>query len=57
VDDRGGLTVIWGGSIGLGSGTVFRPPYTSSSTYGDWFGQALATGDTDGLVSHPERGS
>ncbi|MER6136170.1 FG-GAP and VCBS repeat-containing protein [Streptomyces sp. NPDC001815] len=48
VDKRGGLTVVWGGSSGLGSGTVFHSPYTNSGTYGDWFGQALATGDFDG---------
>lgn len=46
---RGGLTVVWGGAKGLGSGTVFHSPiapeYPGS---GDEFGLDVVAGDFDG---------
>ncbi|WP_149552198.1 FG-GAP-like repeat-containing protein [Streptomyces marokkonensis] len=49
VQMRGGLTVVWGGSKGLGSGTVFHSPiapeYVGS---GDQFGLDVVAGDFDG---------
>ncbi|MBC9714647.1 FG-GAP repeat protein [Streptomyces sp. TRM66268-LWL] len=48
VQDRGGLTVVWGGSAGLGSGTVFHSPYGNSATSGDQAGIDIEAGDFDG---------
>ncbi|MDQ0991984.1 FG-GAP and VCBS repeat-containing protein [Streptomyces sp. V3I7] len=49
IKNRGGLTVVWGGSKGLGSGTVFSSPiapeYPGS---GDKFGLDVVAGDFDG---------
>ncbi|WP_166027816.1 FG-GAP and VCBS repeat-containing protein [Streptomyces chilikensis] len=49
VELAGGLTVVWGGSGGLGPGTVFHSPvpqeYPGS---GDSFGEQVVTGDFDG---------
>ncbi|GAA1423813.1 FG-GAP-like repeat-containing protein [Streptomyces thermospinosisporus] len=46
---RGGLTIVWGGRKGLGSGTVFHSPiapeYPGS---GDSFGEDVVAGDFDG---------
>ena len=46
---RGGLTVVWGGAKGLGSGTVFNSPVASEYPgQGDAFGGDVAAGDFDG---------
>ncbi|MEU8539302.1 FG-GAP and VCBS repeat-containing protein [Streptomyces sp. NPDC048717] len=48
---RGGLTVVWGGSGGLGSGTVFHSPVPVADTgqkQGDAFGREVLAGDFDG---------
>ncbi|MEV0639162.1 hypothetical protein AB0I77_30350 [Streptomyces sp. NPDC050619] len=46
---RGSVTVVWGGSTGLKSGTSIAPPtgYGDGRTYCR-FGLSLATGDTNG---------
>ncbi len=48
VENRGGLTVVWGGPAGLGAGTVFHSPYSNSATYGDQLGLDIQAGDFDG---------
>ncbi|NBM14475.1 hypothetical protein GUY61_01970 [Streptomyces sp. GC420] len=49
IEDRGGLTVVWGGATGLGSGTVFNSPVPSEyEGQGDWFGEDVEAGDFDG---------
>ncbi|GAA2548636.1 MULTISPECIES: FG-GAP and VCBS repeat-containing protein [Streptomyces] len=46
---RGGLTVVWGGAQGLGSGTVFHSPVTPENPVsGDQFGLDVVAGDFDG---------
>ncbi|MEU7022564.1 VCBS repeat-containing protein [Streptomyces sp. NPDC046203] len=48
---RGGLTVVWGGPGGLGSGTVFHSPVPVANTdqkQGDAFGREVVAGDFDG---------
>ncbi|MFD0228703.1 FG-GAP and VCBS repeat-containing protein [Streptomyces hirsutus] len=46
---RGGLTVIWGGAKGLGSGTVFHSPIAPEDAgSGDQFGLSVVAGDFDG---------
>jgi hypothetical protein len=49
VQMAGGLTVVWGGSGGLGSGTVFHSPIAPGyADSGDAFGEQVVTGDFDG---------
>lgn len=49
VELAGGLTVVWGGSGGLGGGTVFRSPIAPEyANSGDSFGEQVVTGDFDG---------
>ncbi|WP_030929239.1 FG-GAP and VCBS repeat-containing protein [Streptomyces sp. NRRL B-24720] len=49
IQDRGGLTVVWGGAKGLGSGTVFHSPVASEYPgQGDRFGLDVVAGDFDG---------
>ncbi|MGK5500907.1 FG-GAP and VCBS repeat-containing protein [Streptomyces sp. URMC 125] len=49
VSRRGGLTVVWGGAGGLGSGTVLHSPIAPEHPgSGDGFGLDLAAGDFDG---------
>ncbi|WP_448320858.1 FG-GAP and VCBS repeat-containing protein [Streptomyces sp. CO7] len=49
VEMAGGLTVVWGGSGGLGSGTVFHSPIAQEYPgSGDSFGEQVVTGDFDG---------
>ncbi|WP_326753462.1 FG-GAP-like repeat-containing protein [Streptomyces hirsutus] len=49
IQTRGGLTVVWGGSKGLGSGTVFHSPIAPENAYsGDQFGLDVVAGDFDG---------
>ncbi|MFD6495552.1 FG-GAP and VCBS repeat-containing protein [Streptomyces sp. NPDC059944] len=49
VQMRGGLTVVWGGSKGLGSGTVFNSPVPQEyEGSGDAFGEDVVSGDFDG---------
>ncbi|GAB2794201.1 FG-GAP-like repeat-containing protein [Streptomyces chlorus] len=46
---RGGLTVVWGGSKGLGAGTVFHSPIAPEyENSGDQFGLDVVAGDFDG---------
>ncbi|GGP49899.1 FG-GAP and VCBS repeat-containing protein [Streptomyces calvus] len=46
---RGGLTVVWGGAKGLGSGTVFHSPVAPEyAGSGDSFGLDVVAGDFDG---------
>ncbi|WP_326573976.1 FG-GAP and VCBS repeat-containing protein [Actinacidiphila glaucinigra] len=46
---RGGLTVVWGGAKGLGSGTVFHSPVAPEYPgQGDAFGRDVVVGDFDG---------
>ncbi|MEV0689586.1 FG-GAP and VCBS repeat-containing protein [Streptomyces sp. NPDC050388] len=46
---RGGLTVVWGGAKGLGSGTVFHSPIAPEyAGSGDQFGLDVVAGDFDG---------
>ncbi|MFF8032658.1 FG-GAP and VCBS repeat-containing protein [Streptomyces sp. NPDC016626] len=46
---RGGLTVVWGGSEGLGPGTVLHPPVAPEyEGSGDRFGLDVVAGDFDG---------
>ncbi|MGW4673362.1 FG-GAP and VCBS repeat-containing protein [Streptomyces sp. NPDC004324] len=46
---RGGLTVVWGGAQGLGSGTVFNSPVPQEyENSGDAFGEDVVAGDFDG---------
>ena len=46
---RGGLTVVWGGAKGLGSGTVFHSPIAPEyAGSGDRFGLDVVAGDFDG---------
>ncbi|MER5477480.1 FG-GAP and VCBS repeat-containing protein [Streptomyces sp. NPDC002734] len=45
----GGVTVVWGGAKGLGSGTVFHSPIAPEyENSGDAFGEQMAVGDFDG---------
>ncbi|MEU3553722.1 FG-GAP and VCBS repeat-containing protein [Streptomyces fragilis] len=45
----GGLTVVWGGASGLGSGTVYHSPIAPEyAGSGDSFGREVVTGDFDG---------
>ncbi|MFG2299806.1 FG-GAP and VCBS repeat-containing protein [Actinacidiphila glaucinigra] len=49
IRDRGGLTVVWGGAKGLGSGTVFHSPIAPVNPgQGDGFGRDVVAGDFDG---------
>ncbi|MEU5522668.1 FG-GAP and VCBS repeat-containing protein [Streptomyces sp. NPDC047860] len=62
---RGGLTVVWGGAKGLGSGTVFHSPIAPEyAGSGDSFGEDVVAGDFDGdgdqdlaAVSHSRAGA
>ncbi|MER6347529.1 FG-GAP and VCBS repeat-containing protein [Streptomyces sp. NPDC001595] len=49
IASRGGLTVVWGGAKGLGSGTGFNSPVPQEYPHsGDSFGEDVVTGDFDG---------
>jgi FG-GAP repeat/FG-GAP-like repeat len=49
IRSRGGLTVVWGGAKGLGSGTVFNSPVPQEyENQGDFFGEDVVSGDFDG---------
>ncbi|MEI5522470.1 FG-GAP and VCBS repeat-containing protein [Streptomyces brasiliscabiei] len=49
IQSRGGLTVVWGGAGGLGSGTVFNSPVPQEyENQGDHFGEDVVPGDFDG---------
>ncbi|MEV5338462.1 FG-GAP and VCBS repeat-containing protein [Streptomyces sp. NPDC052676] len=49
IRSHGGLTVVWGGAQGLGSGTVFNSPVPQQyENQGDHFGQDVVSGDFDG---------
>jgi hypothetical protein len=49
ISGAGGLTVVWGGASGLGSGTVFHSPVAPEyAGSGDSFGRQVVTGDFDG---------
>ncbi|MEU8794292.1 FG-GAP and VCBS repeat-containing protein [Streptomyces sp. NPDC048643] len=49
VQMRGGLTVVWGSSKGLGSGTVLNSPVPQEyEGSGDAFGEDVVSGDFDG---------
>ncbi|MET8574468.1 FG-GAP and VCBS repeat-containing protein [Streptomyces sp. NPDC005012] len=46
---RGGLTVVWGGAKGLGTGTFIHSPVPSEyEGQGDRFGEDVVAGDFDG---------
>ncbi|MFD4986131.1 FG-GAP and VCBS repeat-containing protein [Streptomyces sp. NPDC058374] len=53
VPDRGGLTVVWGGPKGLGTGTVFHSDVQPVNGHGDRYGLDVTSGDFDG-DGHPD---